>query len=320
MANVLLYVEHQGDQPKKLSLPAITFAQQVCQHTGGKVFLLLAGPKASQAAQQLTGYGAAQILSCDAEELTHPTSNQLAALLHHAAEQVQATMIAAAASSSSKDALPRLAVLRKAGMASDVQEVCSANTFKRPMWAGNVVATVEICTLQRICTVRSTSFAMPSKQAGTSEQVTLPLPAASKANERCRFVSFLPITSERPDVTVANRVVSGGRGVKSAEGFKIVEQLADALGAGVGASRAVCDAGWVPNDLQIGQTGKVVAPDLYIALGISGAIQHLAGMKGSKTIVAINKDPEAPIFQVADYGLVADLFQVVPELLQQLKK
>ncbi|MEZ4271699.1 MAG: electron transfer flavoprotein subunit alpha/FixB family protein [Myxococcota bacterium] len=185
------------------------------------------------------------------------------------------------------------------------------------MWAGNVTATVELTTPSKVATIRGTEFGAPLP-GGSADMHTIDF-AVDLSTLKASFVSLKEVKSERPDVTTAKVVVSGGRGVKSAEGFKIIEQLADALGAGLGASRAVCDAGWAPNDLQIGQTGKVVAPSLYIAVGISGAIQHLAGMKGSKTIVAINKDPEAPIFQVADYGLVADLFKAVPELIAQLK-
>jgi electron transfer flavoprotein alpha subunit len=227
-----------------------------------------------------------------------------------------ATVIAAAASSSAKDMLPRLSARLGAGMASDVMQVVDGSTFKRPMWAGNVVATVQLTTPVKVCTVRATEFEAPTPGAASPVETLQVTP--DLAGAKAKFVSIKEVKSERPDVTVASRVVAGGRGVKSSEGFKIIEQLADKLGAGIGASRAVCDAGWVANDLQIGQTGKVVAPNLYLAVGISGAIQHLAGMKGSKVIVAINKDPEAPIFQVADYGLVADLFTAVPDLLKAL--
>jgi len=203
-------------------------------------------------------------------------------------------------------------------MASEVMAIVDAKTFKRPMWAGNVTAVVELQTPTIVCSVRGTEFDAPAAADATSpiERVEVAIDLTSL---KTQFVALKEVKSERPELASADRIVSGGRGVKGAEGFKLVEQLADALGAGVGASRAVCDAGWAPNDLQVGQTGKVVAPNLYIAVGISGAIQHVAGMKGSKTIVAINKDAEAPIFQVADYGLVADLFEAVPQLLEAVK-
>lgn len=202
-------------------------------------------------------------------------------------------------------------------MATDVIGVVGKDTYRRPMWAGNVVAEIALRAELHVLTARATDFGAPQATAGAAAVERLPVTFDARV-KRVKFIGRKEIKNERPDVTTAERVVSGGRGVKSADGFKQVEKLADLLGAGVGASRAVCDAGWVSNDLQIGQTGKVVAPNLYIAVGISGAIQHLAGMKGSKTIVAINQDPEAPIFQVADYGLAQDLFKAVPELLTAL--
>jgi electron transfer flavoprotein alpha subunit len=215
--------------------------------------------------------------------------------------------------------LPRLAARLDAAMASDVMAVVDAKTFKRPMWAGNVTAVVELSSQIKVCSVRVAEFDAPAKGGGATASENLSV-AVDVGSLKAKFVGKKEVKSERPDATTADIVVSGGRGVKSPEGYKIVEQLADVLGAGLGASRAICDAGWVPNDLQIGQTGKIVAPNLYIALGISGAIQHLAGMKSSKTIVAINKDPEAPIFAVADYGLVADIHTAVPELIQKIKE
>jgi electron transfer flavoprotein alpha subunit len=201
-------------------------------------------------------------------------------------------------------------------MASDISAVVSENTFKRPMWAGNIIGTVEVTTATKVITVRPTEFAPPTAGAAGSIAAIACDPGASKM----QFVSFDAVVSDRPALSDARVIVSGGRGVKGPEGFKtVIEPLADALGAAIGASRAVCDAGWVPNDWQVGQTGKVVAPELYVAVGISGAIQHVAGMKGSKCIVAINKEPEAPIFQVADYGLVADLFKAAPELTEAIK-
>ena len=233
-----------------------------------------------------------------------------------AAGTLGATHVWAAATVAGKDFMPRVATRLGAAMASDIQEVIDEKTFKRPMWAGNVIGTVELTTETKVITVRTTEFA--PAEAGAAGAVNAI--AVDPGETTMRYVGFDGVQSERPELSEASVVVSGGRGVKGPEGFKdLIEPLADSLEAAIGASRAVCDAGWVPNDWQVGQTGKVVAPELYIAVGISGAIQHVAGMKGSKTIVAINKDPEAPIFQVADYGLVADAFKTVPELIEGIK-
>jgi electron transfer flavoprotein alpha subunit len=220
-----------------------------------------------------------------------------------------------AATAYGKDIAPRVAGRLGAGVASDILAVVSANQFKRAMWAGNAIATVEVTTPVKVISVRATEFPPAAKagSAGTVQPLSVQAPTP-----KTKFVEFNEVKSARPELTEASVVVSGGRGTKG--DFKPIEALADVLNAAVGASRAVVDAGWQPNDLQVGQTGKVVAPKLYIAAGISGAIQHLAGMKGSKTIVAVNKDPEAPIFQVADYGLVGDLFKALPELTDEVKK
>ena len=318
MSNVLILVEQTAGTPKKLAMASIRFGQDLVAKTGGKLTLLIAGRGASAAAGQVSAFGAEKVLVAESPALEHYLAESYTKLVEAAAKQCGASVIAASASSMTKDLLPRVAARLDAGMASDVLAIVDGKTFKRPMWAGNVVATVELTTPVRVCTVRGTEFGKPN--AGATSSVEKLEVAIDSASLKTRFVSNKEVKSERPDATVADKVVSAGRGIKSAEGFKVIEQLADALGAGVGASRAICDAGWVPNDLQIGQTGKVVAPDLYFAIGISGAIQHIAGMKGSKVIVAINKDPEAPIFQVADYGLVADLFTAVPELTERVKK
>ncbi|MBN2358742.1 MAG: electron transfer flavoprotein subunit alpha/FixB family protein, partial [Deltaproteobacteria bacterium] len=229
-----------------------------------------------------------------------------------------ASHVVACATTTGKDTLPRVAARLDAGMASDISGVVDGKTYRRPMWAGSVIGVVEIATPVQVLTVRGTEFAPAAPVAGAAAVETF---AADPGTSRMRFVRFDATKSERPDLAEARVVISGGRGLKGPEGFKeMIEPLADLFGAAIGATRAVVDAGWAPNDLQVGQTGKVVAPDLYLAIGLSGAIQHVAGMKGSKVIVAINKDEEAPIFGVADYGLVADLFKAVPELVEEIKK
>jgi electron transfer flavoprotein alpha subunit len=231
-------------------------------------------------------------------------------------------VVAVTASSFGKDLAPRVAVRLGAGLASDVSrvEAGASLTYKRPMYAGNAIGTMQVSTAVQVVTVRQSEFE-PAAPSGGSSPVSAGAVSPAPNAARVQFVSFEEVKSARPELTEARVVVSGGRSLKSAEGFKtVLEPLVDAFGAAMGASRAAVDAGYVPNDLQVGQTGKVVAPGLYVAVGISGAIQHLAGMKNSKVIVAINKDAEAPIFQVADYGLVADLFKVVPELTEAVRK
>ncbi len=318
MSNVLVFVEHGDGQPKKAALAGITFGQKAAEKTGGALHLIVVGKDVGGVADKVKGFGAAKVYVADSDSLANYTNEGFTAAIEAAAKACGAKVIAGASSTTTKDCLPRLAARLDAAMVSDVLEVVDAKTFKRPMWAGNVVATVELTTDVKVCTVRSTEFDQPT--AGGDAAVESLDVSVDPGSFKAKFVSLEEIKSERPDLASADRVVAAGRGVKGPEGVKLMETLADQLGAALGASRAVCDAGWAPNDLQIGQTGKVVAPDLYIGAGISGAIQHLAGMKSSKVIVAINKDAEAPIFQVADYGLVADLFQAVPELVEELKK
>ena len=311
MATHLIVAEHLGGKLFKGTLSAVTAAQKV----GGDVQGLVLGKGAKAVADELAKY-VGKVHYAEADALEHRLAQPYAKVIADVAKSVGASHVWAAASAAGKDILPRVAARLDAAMASDIQEVVDDKTFKRPMWAGNIIGTVELTTPVKVITVRPTEFESAADGVSGSVESVAADPGAS----RMAFVSFDQVKSDRPQLGDADVVVSGGRGVKGPEGFQeLIEPLADTLGAAIGASRAVCDAGWVSNDWQVGQTGKVVAPNLYIAIGISGAIQHVAGMKGSKCIVAINKDPEAPIFQVADYGLVADAFKAVPELTEMLK-
>jgi electron transfer flavoprotein alpha subunit len=314
MATILLIGEQAHGHLKKATLSALTAAQQLAAKNGGQVQAVVIGPGAAKSAQELAAY-VPSVHSIEGAGLESALAETHGAAAAEAAKKLGATDVVLAATAYGKDIGPRIAAKLGAGVASDVLGVVSANQFKRAMWAGNAIATVEVTTPVKVITVRATEFAAAAQAggAGKVEALSVSVPAA-----KTKFVTFNEVKSARPELTEASVVVSGGRGTKG--DFKPIEALADVLNAAVGASRAVVDAGWQPNDLQVGQTGKVVAPKLYIAAGISGAIQHLAGMKGSKTIVAINKDPEAPIFQVADYGLVADLFKALPELTDEVKK
>jgi electron transfer flavoprotein alpha subunit len=317
MSNVLVVAEiHQG-VVKKATYTAVTFAREAAKRTGGKVHAVALGHNIAEKAREIAAY-VETVHVADHEKLGKPTAEAYAQAIVQAARASGATVVAMAATFAGKDIMPRVAALLGAGMASDVQGFVGDTglAMRRPIQAGNVIATVEITTPVKVVTTRPTEF--PAAAALGAAGTVAPL-AVTIGELKTRYVGFQAVQSTRPELTDARVVVSGGRGLKEAENYKkYIEPLADKLHAAVGASRAIVDAGWVPNDLQVGQTGKVVAPDLYIAVGISGAIQHVAGMKGSKTIVAINKDAEAPIFQIADYGLVADLFKVVPELTEKL--
>jgi electron transfer flavoprotein alpha subunit len=315
--NVLIVAEQAHGALRKASLNALSAGRELARRTGGKLHVALLGKGVSSLAEELSSYGA-DVHVADAAVLEHPLAEAHGPVVAEIAKATEATFVGAAATAYGKDLLPRAAARLAAGMATEVLGFGGegpAVTFRRPMWAGNVLAEVEIASPVKAFTVRPTEFAAAAKEgkgAVTSVAVSLD-PAAL----RTRHVAFREVKSERPELTEARAVVAGGRGTKG--DFKPVEGLADELGAAIGASRAAVDAGWVPNDWQVGQTGKVVAPELYVAAGISGAIQHLAGMKGSKVIVAVNKDPEAPIFQIADYGVVGDLFKVLPELAAKVK-
>ncbi|MBF0355234.1 MAG: electron transfer flavoprotein subunit alpha/FixB family protein [Alphaproteobacteria bacterium] len=303
---LLVVAEHDNAILKPATLNAVTAAVQI----GGSVDLLVAGHncrKVAEAASQVAGI--AKVLIADDASLAHPLAEALAPLVAGLAKGY--SHVLAPATTTGKNILPRVAALLDVAQISEICAVESPDTFVRPIYAGNALATVRSSDAIKVMTVRGTAFDAASASGGNA---VIEAVAASFDAGLSSFVSAEITKSERPELTAARIIVSGGRGMASAENFKMLEELADKLGAAVGASRAAVDAGFAPNDLQVGQTGKIVAPELYVAIGISGAIQHLAGMKDSKVIVAINKDEEAPIFQVADYGLVADLFQAIPEL------
>lgn len=312
MAIHLIFAENDEHGVKKSTLSSITAAKKI----GGEIHGVVLGKNVSKIAQDFAQY-CDKVHLCDHDGLEHRLAQPYAKVISDVAKSIAATHVWASATVAGKDIFPRVAIRLGAAQASDIQGVVNESTFLRPVWAGDLVGEVELLSKVKVITVRVSEFPAGAKN-GASGQVA-PFDV-SLGKTSMRFISFDQVKSERPELTDADIVVAGGRGLKGPEGFKeLVEPLADRLGAAIGASRAVCDAGWVPNDWQVGQTGKVVAPKLYFAIGISGAIQHVAGMKGSKVIVAINKDPEAPIFQIADYGLVADVFKAIPELLALLK-
>ncbi len=316
MSNVLVVAEHLHGKFPKTTLVGVTAAKTLAEKTGGKAIGVVLGKDVDGLANELAAYGI-DVVEVDGPQFEHYLADAHTAALADVVKQKDAGSVIATATAVGKDLLPRLAARLGAAMVSDISGIVDADTFVRPMWAGNLFATVKTEGTPRVISVRGTAFEpAPRGGSGTVEKAA---PAAGDG--KTTFVEFAETKSDRPVLTEASIVCSGGRGLKNGENFTTyLEPLCDALGAAMGASRAAVDAGFVPNDLQVGQTGKVVAPSLYIAVGISGAIQHLAGMKDSKVIVAINKDEEAPIFQVADYGLVADLFKAVPELTEEVKK
>jgi electron transfer flavoprotein alpha subunit len=317
MANVLIVAEQAHGALRKATFHAVGAGQALAKRTGGTLSILLLGKGVAALGQELAAYGDVRV--ADAPVLEHYTAEAYAPVVAEAARAAGAAYLGAAATAFGKDLLPRVAARLSAAMATEVLGFGGSGasvTFHRPMWAGNVLAEVDLASPVKVFTVRPTEFPLAAKGAAPGA-VSPAAVTVDPSALRTRFVEFREVKSARPELTEARVVVSGGRGTKG--DFKEVEALADELGAAVGASRAAVDAGWVPNDWQVGQTGKVVAPELYVAAGISGAIQHLAGMKGSKVIVAINKDAEAPIFQLADYGLVADLFKALPELRAKVK-
>lgn len=304
--SILILAEHDNTQLKSATLPVITAAS----YFKAPITVLVAGQGCDAVVKTVQGLaGVDRVLVADHPCYAHPLAENLADLMQTLASDY--TTIIAPATTFGKNVLPRLAALLDVSVVSDVIAIESMNTFVRPIYAGNVLATVTTDEAIKLLTIRPTAFAATT--VGTTQAVVEPLTTVIE-NKLAQFQHHELTQSTRPELTAARVVISGGRGLKSAENFQLIEQLADQLGAAVGASRAAVDAGFAPNDYQVGQTGKVVAPELYIAIGISGAIQHLAGMKDSRVIVAINSDPDAPIFEVADYGLVGDLFTLLPEL------
>ena len=312
--SVLVIAEHDNASLKSATLHAITAATML----GGEVRVLVAGHNADGACAAAAAVsGVTAVLRADAPHLAQPTAENLAATALDAIAHGGHTHVVLAATSFGKNLAPRIAAKLDVAQVSDITGIESRDTFVRPIYAGNAFATVRSSDATKVITVRTTAF-----DAAAASDGSAPIEAIRTAPEvtSARVVAQELTKSERPELTSARVVVSGGRGMASGENFKLLEALADKLHAAIGASRAAVDAGYVPNDYQVGQTGKIVAPDLYVAVGISGAIQHLAGMKDSKVIVAINKDADAPIFQIADYGLVGDLFEIVPALTAELSQ
>ncbi|GAP75125.1 MULTISPECIES: electron transfer flavoprotein subunit alpha/FixB family protein [Pseudoalteromonas] len=301
----LVVAEHEYGELKPETAKTLSAAHKV----GADIDVLLVGENLNDAAEQASKLsGVSRVLVADSSDYAHQLAENTADLIVSLAGDY--SHLFASATTTGKNIMPRVAALLDKAQVSDIIDVIDADTFKRPIYAGNAIATVKSLESVHVITVRASAFdAVSSDGSASIEKID-----NSMASTNSEFVSKEQTESERPELTAADVVISGGRGMQNGENFKLLEGIADKLGAAIGASRAAVDAGFVPNDMQVGQTGKIVAPDLYIAVGISGAIQHLAGMKDSKVIVAINKDPEAPIFQVADYGLVADLFDVLPEL------
>jgi|TARA_R110002096_G_scaffold257381_1_gene450938 electron transfer flavoprotein alpha subunit len=307
---VLVIADHDNSELKDSTLNAITAATNF----NGDIHVLVAGSGCAAVAEAAAKVaGVSKVLCADDASLEHPLAEVIAPLVVNLAGGYDQIMVAA--TTTGKNFMPRVAALLDMAQISDIISVENENTFKRPIYAGNAIATVESTDTKKLITVRTTTFAAAASEGGSAEIENI---AAGDNPNLSSFVGAELSKSERPELTSAKIIISGGRGMGSGENFSLIESVADKLGAAIGASRAAVDAGYVPNDYQVGQTGKIVAPELYIAVGISGAIQHLAGMKDSKVIVAINKDEEAPIFQVADYGLVADLFEALPELDKEL--
>ena len=319
MSSILVFLQHSNGKVAKGSLAAITAARGLSSAWAvSDLLAVVLGVGAKDAAQDALSFGFSEVVFSEDRALENLLPVVTADTIVQIARDMAATVVVASSSSVGKDMMPRVAALLEAGQASEVLSINPDGSLTRPMYAGDIIATVMIESPIKVVTVRQTAFA--PAEAGVASGAVREFSPVFEALDNTEFVSRQMSGGERPELGDAAVVVSGGRALQSAENFeKIIFPLADVLGAAVGASRAAVDSGYAPNDWQVGQTGKVVAPQLYISVGISGAIQHLAGMKDSKVIVAINKDPDAPIFEVADYGLVSDLYQVVPELVAAIK-
>lgn len=314
----LIIVEHNNNLIINATYSAICAANKLKAHT--TAVILCNSKEVCDTLSKSIEYLVDDIVYVQNDVFSHALSQSYATTIADIVNKMSITYVWGGSSSFMKEMMPRLnARLSNSSMASDIQKVVNETTFERPMWAGDIIATIDMSSKIKIITVRPTEF--KDQIVKLSKKSSLNEIESVINSSKMKFISFEKIKSDRPSLSDADIVVAGGRGLKSPENFKsIIYPLADALNAAIGASRAICDADWVPNDWQVGQTGKVVAPSLYFAIGISGAIQHVAGMRGSKTIIAINKDPEAPIFQVADYGIVGDASLIVPELTEKIKK
>ena len=319
MSKILLVAEHDGDVIRKSTYQSLDFVRKLADRIGATYDIALLGDGVGAMADSLASYGAGVVHVLDGALYGHYIAQSWAQSVAQLVDATGATCVVSSAGTTGKDFLPRFAAIKGWGMVADCVGLAGDGgdvLYKRPMYAGNIIATVKVNTPGTVISVRGSEFEAAAASGGASALQPF---SADVGGVTARFVGFEGVVSERPELTEADIVVSGGRGLKDGDNFfSIMEPLADALGAAIGASRAAVDSGFCPNDFQVGQTGKVVAPKLYVAVAMSGAIQHLAGMKNSKTIVAINTDAEAPIFQLSDYGLVADAFTAVPELVEKL--
>jgi len=315
--SILVLAEHNNQEIKDVTANTLDAAKQLAEKSGLAIHVLVAGHECTEVANKCASInGVDSVIAIDNAALTHQLSENLAPMIAKVVTDKSVTHLMASATTQGKSVMPRAAALLDVAQISEIVEIVSDDTFIRPIYAGNALATVQSSDKVKVITVRGSAFDEIDMNAGDAS----PIETITEGEDLqlSTFIGEELSVSERPELTSARVIISGGRGLKSGDNFPMLERVADKLGAAVGASRAAVDAGYVPNEMQVGQTGKIVSPDLYIAVGISGAIQHLAGMKESKVIVAINNDSEAPIFNVADYGLVADLFEVLPELEAEL--